>query len=166
MGLAGLALLPLAIHQEGAGRPNSFTSIPVLERLLASLAKFVAGEGESTSGKWSAMPPLGRGFGLVGLACFAVAIAGVFALGERSERRGALAIGAVALASLAVPVGLALGGIDYIEPRNLLGSLVPLFVLVAAGVDVWCSASSCGRRFLFAPPFRSQSRHRSRPSCS
>jgi 4-amino-4-deoxy-L-arabinose transferase-like glycosyltransferase len=137
VGLAGLALLPLAIHQEGVSRPNGFTSIPVLERLISGLAKFVAGEGQSTSGKWSAMTPLSRGFGLVGLACFAFAIAGVFALGNRLERRGALAVGGIALVSLTVPVGLALGGLDYIEPRNLLGSLVPLLVLAAAGVDVW-----------------------------
>jgi hypothetical protein len=38
--------------------------------------------------------------------------------------------------AFAVPIALALGGIDYVEPRNLLGSLVPLVVIVAAGIDV------------------------------
>lgn len=137
VGLTGAGLLPLAIHQEGTGRANTFTSIPVLERAGSALVKFAIGEGESRSGRWAAFPEVSRPAGLVALAAFALAIAGVVVHGDDDERRGAAAVGVVALAGFAVPVGLALSGVDYVEPRNMLGSLVPLLVVVALGVDVW-----------------------------
>jgi hypothetical protein len=137
VGLSGLALLPLAIQQEGAGRANGFTSIPLVQRAGSALVKFAMGEGESTSGKWAATPPLARGLGLLALAGFAVAMAGVLARGDDEERRGAYAVGGIAAASFAIPVAAAYAGFDFIEPRNLLGSLVPLLVVVAAGADVW-----------------------------
>jgi mannosyltransferase len=133
---AGLMLLPLAIHQEGSGRANGFTSIPVVERAASGLVKFAVGEGSWTSGKWAAIPPVSRTAGLIALAAFALAITVLFARGRADERRAGVAIVAVASTSLALPVALALGGLDYVEPRNLLGSLVPLIVVVAAGVDV------------------------------
>ena len=148
VGLAGLAVLPLAIHQEGSGRPNTFTTIPLFQRVLSAFAKFGAGEGESTSGKLGAMAPAGRGFGLIALGCFAVAIVGLFARGDENDRRGGLTVGWVVLASAGVPIVLALGGVDYIEPRNLLGSLVPLLILVAAGADVWVRQISRSSRTL------------------
>src|SRR5438552_309872 len=133
---AGLALLPLAIHQEGAGRGNGFTSIPVLERAASSLVKFVAGEGPNTSGVWAQIPSQSRVLGLVALGGFAWAIATLLVRGGVGVRRRANAVAFVAAFSFGVPVLLALGGLDYVEPRNLLGSLPSLLVLVAAGAAV------------------------------
>src|SRR4051794_458403 len=133
---AGLALLPLAIHQEGGGRANGFTTVPVLERGVSTLVKFVAGEGPSTSGQWTAVPLVSR---LVGIAALCICAAAVVALYRRRRRRDrrdpATAFGVIAAASFGVPLILALGGFDYVEPRNLIGSLVPALVLVAAGID-------------------------------
>jgi hypothetical protein len=132
---AGLALLPLAIHQEGGGRANGFTAVPVLERGVSTLVKFVAGEGPSTSGQWTAVPLVSR---LVGIAALCICAAAVVALYRRRRRdRGdpATALGAIVVASFGVPLILALGGFDFVEPRNLIGSLVPALVLVAAGID-------------------------------
>ena len=134
--LAGIALLPLAIHQEGTGRGNGFAHIPVLERAASSAIKFVAGEGPSTSGEWTAVPLLDR---LAGILVLAACLAAVVALvrGARGvERDRARAVGTVAGLSFAAPLALALIGLDYIEPRNLLGSLVPFVVVVAAGLGV------------------------------
>ncbi len=136
VGLAGLALLPLAIHQEGTGRGNAFTNLPVLERGASATVKFLAGEGPSTSGEWTAMPILSRVGGLVALAVCAFAIAMLVRRGRRAERLGTWAVGAVAGLSFAAPLALALAGLDFVEPRNLIGSLVPLLVLAAAGLDV------------------------------
>jgi mannosyltransferase len=133
---AGFALLPLAIQQEGAGRANGFTSIPVLERGAMALVKFMIGEGPSTSGKWAATPGLSRVLGLLALAACALAIAFLAARLRGRGRSPALAVGAVALASFVLPLALALGGLDYLEPRNLLASLLPILVLVAGGLEV------------------------------
>jgi hypothetical protein len=59
----------------------------------------------------------------------------------------ATAIGAVAAASFTAPLVLALGGLDYVEPRNLIASLVPTLLLVGAGIDRGLrTAPSGGRR--------------------
>jgi 4-amino-4-deoxy-L-arabinose transferase-like glycosyltransferase len=134
--MVGLALLPLVIQQEGAGRSNSFAAIPVLERGGSALVKFVAGETAATSGEWARIPVLARTMGIVALLLCAIAILVLFARGRLAERRAAAAVGAVGAAAFTVPLLMALGGIDFVEPRNLLGSLVPMLVVVAGGVDV------------------------------
>ncbi len=108
----------------------------MLERGASATVKFLAGEGPSTSGEWTAMPILSRVGGLVALAGCAFAIAMLVRQGGRAERLGTRALGAVAGLSFAAPLALALAGLDYVEPRNLIGSLVPLLVLAAAGLDV------------------------------
>jgi mannosyltransferase len=136
IGAVGFALLPLAIHQEGTGRANSFTSIPVLERAASSLVKFMTGEGPATSGVWSTLPLAFRVAGILALAIAATAILILVRRGTPAERRGAALVGGVGTLAFCLPLALALGGVDYIEPRNLLGSLVPVLVVTAGGIDV------------------------------
>jgi len=136
VGAVGLALLPLAIHQEGSGRTNSFTSIPVLERAASSLVKFMTGEGSATAGVWSILPEIFRVVGVIALGVVAAATLALVLRGTAAERRGAALVGGVGALAFCVPVGLALAGLDYVEPRNLLGSLVPLLVVAAGGLDV------------------------------
>jgi mannosyltransferase len=145
VGAVGLALLPLAIHQEGSGRPNSFTSIPVLERAASSLVKFMTGEGPATAGVWSTLPETFRVVGVIALGFGAAATLALVLRGTTGERRGAALVGGVGAFAFCVPIGLALAGLDYIEPRNLLGSLVPLLILTAAGIDVSLRALPAGR---------------------
>jgi hypothetical protein len=140
----GVALLPLAIAQEGTGRGNGFTSIPVLERAASGLIKFMAGEGPSTSGEWVSMPTLSRWVGLVAIAACAAAVALIVVRGGHGERRAAAAFGGVGAVAFAAPVALALLGLDYMEPRNLIVSLVPLLVVAAVGLDLVIGLS--GRR--------------------
>jgi len=134
--MVGLALLPLVIHQEGTGRANSFAAIPVLERGGSALVKFVAGETAATSGEWARIPLLARALGIVALLLCALAVVVLFARGRSVERRRAVAVGSVGAFAFGFPLVMALGGIDFVEPRNLLGSLIPMLVLVAGGVDV------------------------------
>ena len=136
VGAVGFALLPLAIHQEGTGRANSFTTTPVLERGATSLVKFMMGEGPSTSGRWAAMPGTSRALGVLALLVCAVAIVLLLAGLRGRRKRPAAAIASIAGAAFAVPLALALGGVDYVEPRNLLGSLLSLLALAAGGLDL------------------------------
>jgi uncharacterized membrane protein len=132
----GLALLPLAIHQEGSGRANQFTSIPIIERGAAAVVKFMSGEVAATSGQWSTIPPVARTIGIVALALCAVAILVLAVRGRPIERRVAGVVGSIALFAWGVPVALALTGFDYVEPRNLICVLPPLLLVVAGGIDV------------------------------
>ena len=145
VGGVGLALLPLAIHQEGSGRANAFTSIPVLDRAASSLVKFMTGEGPATAGVWSTLPQAFRVTGVIALGLIAGAMLVLVLRGTGGERRGAALVGAVGAFAFCAPLALALGGLDYVEPRNLLGSLVPLLVLAAAGIDVAARALAAGR---------------------
>ena len=64
-----------------------------------------------------------------------LAIAAIVLLRRRGlppERRGGAIAAAVGLAAIALPFALALVGFDFVDPRNLIGSLVPL--LVAGGI--------------------------------
>jgi mannosyltransferase len=132
----GLALLPLAIEQEGTGRRNSFKTVPVLERGTTSLVKFMIGEGGSTSGKWGPIPVPGRVAGLLALTVCAAAIVLLLARLRGPARRRVGAVAAVAVLAFIVPLALALAGVDYVEPRNLLSSLLPILVLTAGGLEV------------------------------
>jgi hypothetical protein len=148
---AGLALLPLAIGQEGSGRANVFTQIPVLERGASSLIKFMAGEGPSTAGRWAALPTLSRVLGLVALAACAAAIWVALARRDRAHR-AVIVVGAIGAFAFVAPLALALAGLDYVEPRNLLGSLVPLLVVVSAGIEIVWRSSTWPRVLRIAGP--------------
>jgi hypothetical protein len=108
----------------------------VLERGASSLVKFITGEGPSTSGLWAAMPESSRVLGILALAVCVAAVVLLLAKLRGGERRRAVALLSVATGALVLPLALALAGVDYIEPRNLLGSLLPLLALSAAGLDL------------------------------
>jgi hypothetical protein len=54
--------------------------------------------------------------------------------GSRESRRGATTAAVLGGAGLGVPVVLALLGADFVDSRNLLPALVPLLLVVAAGI--------------------------------
>src|SRR5436190_3789524 len=82
------------------------------------------------------MPTLSRWVGLVAIAACAAAVALIVVRGGHGERRAAAAFGGVGAVAFAAPVALALLGLDYVEPRNLIASLAPLLVVVAIGLDL------------------------------
>ena len=133
----GLALLPLAIAQEGSGRRNHFTTVPLANRAAGAVVGFLA---SSEPAGLSGSPPV-RDFRVSvvigGLVLATVALALLLRSATPRERRGGLTIGAVAAASLILPFGLAAVGIDFLDVRNLIGALVPL--LVGAGIGFGCA---------------------------
>jgi mannosyltransferase len=132
----GLALLPLAIVQQSGRAASPFATEGILERAWQILVHFAA----------SAEPPI-LGSGAVGLLQVAVgvgeaaivlaAIAVLWRLGAREERRSALVVMGIAVAAFAVPIVLAAGGFDFVNARNMIASLVPC--LVAAGIAFGCA---------------------------
>jgi mannosyltransferase len=125
VGAVGLALLPLALHQERGGRTSWIDDSPVRERLEEVVRQFVAG-----------LYPLPHAGKLAALLLAAVTAFVVFRA-RRDERRPAfLALGVGAL-TVAAPLALALGGYDYFLTRNVIVAWVPiaLFLAIALASD-------------------------------
>jgi hypothetical protein len=71
---------------------------------------------------------------LLGAALFAgLAIGLVVRRGGRRDKHAAVVAGVVGGGAIALPLFLAVVGIDFINPRNLIGALVPLLILLALG---------------------------------
>jgi predicted membrane-bound mannosyltransferase len=129
----GIALVPLAVSQESGGRGNGFRQIPVAQRAETALVKYVGTEGPAPQAGILSTTPGQRQAAAVGVALFAVAIALVAARGSPRERLGALRVGAVAATAFGLPLALAWGGFDFVDPRNVIGALVPALVLAGIG---------------------------------
>lgn len=122
------ALLPLAIHQahEFHGK-EGFLATPLHMRIASVPVQFLLGP-EVTTGSKALLLAAGTAAVVTGL---------LFLLyGDRlalSAAGVALAIGG---AAVLVPVALALAGLDYLDPRNLTATWLPLIVVPAAGFAV------------------------------
>jgi mannosyltransferase len=131
--VAGLLLAPLAIHQMLAGRAEWIGGRSLGHRLWEAAVTFTVGEtGDIVAGTETILP------GIVPLLAIAGALALLALRGDRRERRAARRMLAVAAATVAVPIALALlaPGKDYVLARNLLPALVPLLVAVAIGATL------------------------------
>lgn len=121
---AGLALLPLALHQrsnEGA----AFIEDSDLGFRLAQVPKqFLVAFDAPAEGLLTALAA----------ALAAAGIAFLVLRTSREERDGAAVAVAIGAAALALPVILALAGVDFVLTRNLIGALAVLLVALAAGL--------------------------------
>jgi hypothetical protein len=118
LGLAALALAPLAIGQRD-GRVDWVSDAPLSARATDVAKHWVAGPFGSPA---DAAVAIGLLLALAGLAA---------ALGRRSVPL--LATAGVAGVAVAGPVVLAVLGQDYVLDRYLIGALVPLLAVAAAG---------------------------------
>jgi mannosyltransferase len=130
--LVGLAIAPLAVVQEGGGRGNGFTLFPVTQRAETALVKYVTVEGAAPQAGILSTTPVERQLGLAAAGLVALAVLLVVVRGSPWERRGAALAAGVALAAFGVPLLLAWSGFDFVDPRNLIGCVVP--ALVALGI--------------------------------
>jgi uncharacterized membrane protein len=133
--LVGLALLPLISAQGGHGT-QWIGRWPISDRLQAIPQYYLTGYSGA---------PLGHGVEL--LVALVVAAAAGFGLWRMSapsaggvkdgegarerEAHGALIMGALAVAGVLTPVLLALLGVDYLAPRNLVAAMIPVTALIA-----------------------------------
>ena len=132
----GLALLPLAIIQEGTGRRNHFTTIPLVRRAGDTVFGFLANQEPGTAAGSQDVRHFRIAAVAVGLVLAVIALALLLRRADRREREGGLIMAGVGFAAIATPFVLAALGADFIDPRNLIGSVVPF--LVAAGIGFGC----------------------------
>lgn len=130
---AGLLLAPLAIHQMSLGHAEWIGERSLGHRLWEAGATFAVGEtGDIVARPERVLPAV------VPLLAM-LALLGLLALrAERDERRAAGRMLAIAAATVAAPLALALlaPGKDYVLARNLLPALVPLLVALAIGASL------------------------------
>ncbi|MGH2965832.1 MAG: glycosyltransferase family 39 protein [Solirubrobacterales bacterium] len=129
----GLALIPFAVTQEGSGRRNGFTELSVAGRAGETLLNYVASEEPAPFSGSRSVDLVQVGAGAGGALLLILAVGLVASRGSREEKRGARAVGVAGGAAIVVPLLLAVGGIDFLNPRNLIGSVVPLLVVAALG---------------------------------
>ncbi len=128
VGLFGLALAPLAVHQMSIGHAEWISNFSLGHRLWETAATFVTGETSDIIARPErpalSLAPLALALGALILLAFRA---------DREERRGAALPLSVALAAIGIPVLLALASPskDYVLARNVMPALVPLLIVVA-----------------------------------
>jgi hypothetical protein len=121
--VCGLALIPLALSQNGTGRANWIHHAPPGRRVGQIVPQFVFG---FASPAYSVLEPVA-----IALAAFGVIL--LLARGGGSVRRGALLAGSIALAGFVINLLLVAAGIDDLLTRNLLALWLPAAVAVTGG---------------------------------
>ncbi len=122
--LCGLALIPLAISQNGTGNSSWIAPIALRLRLGQVVPQFLIGFQAPAQ---AVLEPLAAAMALIGLVALALA-------SDATARRRALALAAVAVAGLVLNLVLIAGGIDDLITRNVIALWVPAAMVVAAGL--------------------------------
>ncbi|MGH2913226.1 MAG: glycosyltransferase family 39 protein, partial [Solirubrobacteraceae bacterium] len=121
--LVGVALIPLIVVQGGHGT-QWIGEWALASRLEAIPQYYLTGYTGSA---------LGHGVELlVGVVALAGVVYGLWCALTPREERGALIALTVVVCGVGIPIVLAVGGADYLAPRNLVGAMVPVSVLLAA----------------------------------
>jgi mannosyltransferase len=144
VGAVGIALLPLAVIQEGAGRGNGFTAFPVDQRAATAIVKYATIEGPAPEAGIQSTTPQERGVAAVAVGLAALALGLVATRGSSTERAGAVRAASVAAAAFGLPLLLAWAGLDFVDPRNMIGFIVPALVTVAIGFSARRAAAPGG----------------------
>ena len=124
VGACGLALVPLAISQNGTGNASWIAPIPLGPRLGQIFPQFLIGFGAPAQG---VLYPLAA-------AVVVLALVLLLARSDPAQRRAALGAGALAASGLALNLALVAGGIDDLITRNVISLWLPAAVMVAGGL--------------------------------
>jgi mannosyltransferase len=121
--LVGVVLLPLALAQASHNNTQWIDSLSLRSKLEAIPQYYLTGYSGA---------PLGHG---IELLVALPALAGI-AYGIRrglgvGERRGALIALGVAACGVFMPIALAIVGLDYLAPRNVVAAMVPVTAALA-----------------------------------
>jgi mannosyltransferase len=122
--LCGLALIPLAISQNGTGNASWIAPIPLRLRLGQVIPQFLIGFQAPAQ---AVLEPLAAAMALIGLVLLALR-------SDAPARHRALALGVVAVAGLVLNLALIAGGVDDLITRNVIALWVPAALLVAGGL--------------------------------
>ncbi|HEX5192587.1 MAG TPA: glycosyltransferase family 39 protein, partial [Solirubrobacteraceae bacterium] len=136
----GCALLPLAISQQSTGHAD-YIAHSSLHTVIAQIPKQLLIGYASPGQDVTAV--------LAGLLVLGGAVLPLSLVPAVRARAGwPLAVG---VAAVLVPVVLALGGIDFLDTRNLLPALPPLVIAAAIGFDGWSELAIASRRPSWRP---------------
>jgi hypothetical protein len=128
----GAALVPLALTQGGHG--TQWIGEWALASRLETIPQYYL-TGYSGA-------PLGHGLELlVALEILAAVGYGLWRMLTPRESEGALLALGVAACGVLIPVAMAVAGVDYLAPRNVVAAMVPL----TAGIAVIAAAQRTGR---------------------
>jgi mannosyltransferase len=133
IGLAGLLLAPLAIHQMSLDHAEWIGNFTLGHRLWETAATFVSGETTDIISRPErpilAVLPLALGLAALALLAFR---------GGREERRAAAIPLGLALAAIGIPLLIAFvsPSKDFVLARNVLPALVPLLIAIAVGLTL------------------------------
>jgi hypothetical protein len=144
IGAVGAALIPLAVHQDERIGTGYITGMGLARRLLGVPQDFLTGFAIGFD------TPLENALAVVCGAVGLVAIVWGALHADGSERRGAAFAAALAAAALGVPALLAIGGLDYVNTRNLLIGWLPALLVVAVGLAARRRAGAVGLAVLCA----------------
>jgi hypothetical protein len=149
--LAGLALVPLISAQGGHGT-QWIGRWPLSQRLEAIPQYYLSGYSSAPLGHGvellvALVLLAGLGLGtwrmLEGPAAGTVSAAGESAAGDRERLRRVLIVVSIAAFGVLAPIVLVAFGADYLAPRNLVGSMVPVTAVIAA-VLAWPRTGRAG----------------------
>lgn len=130
--VVGLALIPLVLSQGGKGT-QWIGEWALSSRIEAIPQYYLTGYSGG---------PLGHGVELLIALPLIVGLAyGLWRGLARAERDTALLTLVLAACGVLIPIVLAFGGADYMAPRNLIGAMVPVTILLAAVIG----AAATGR---------------------
>lgn len=126
-----LALSPIAIHQAESSRNDWIGTGLLATRLKTTGVTFLVGEigafiGEPLRGEYAIVPAT---------LAISAGLLVVWKGGQRHRRAAALGLG-IGGGAVVLSVALKVFGQDYVLARNLLPSLVPLAIVVAAGMTI------------------------------
>ena len=132
VGILGGALLPLAMSQQGSNATEWFSQTSLLTRAWQIPVHFLSTVKPEIPSPQAWTPAL-----QITAATLAAAIMLICAVllsegARRRERRGALLAFTLAAVSFGLPIAVAIGGADFLDARNLIGSL--FLLLIAAGI--------------------------------
>ena len=120
---AGAFLLPLALQQQSMGHASWISHAPIVGRSAITPLDFLVGFDLTSA----ALPVAG--------IVVAAALVGLMRLAASrlSGGPGPRLVATMLFATFLMPLGLALLGLDYLDPRNLIVALVPGLVLLSMG---------------------------------
>lgn len=123
VGAAGLFLLPLALQQQSMDHATWISNASIAARVAVTPLDFLVGFDLTSA----ALPVAGIALAaaLVGLARLAAS--------RLSGGPGPRLVATMIAATFVLPLALALIGLDYLDPRNLIVVLVPGLVLLSIG---------------------------------
>lgn len=133
LGLCGLALIPLALAQNGKGLTSWIATVSLSRRLGELVPQFLIGFG---SPAYAVLETLAIGIAILALVLLLTRSGGL-------ERRGALLAGGLALAGLVLNLVLIAAGLDDLITRNVLAIWMPATLALAGGLAA-CRARLVG----------------------